>query len=525
MAYLLPAGGPVYVRVDWDNDGDYDGTYEDVSADVLPGVDAELGRDQGRILGGPKVPKGSFALTNESRRYAAEYSGSPLHGQLLPGRACVIGRTVGTTTVTMNDAVVTMNDPQALMAGQVDVPIITGRIEEPKESYGYGQRTVHVGVYGTIQRLIDTKISIAYQPAVRTGNAIVQVLVAAGLAADEYVIDGSSQVSGRDMLHWYVDDRPAWDVCREIWATEGPPAALYEDNLGRLNWEGRTYRATVPRFANVQRTFTDTDATYWFADLEYEQAVDTVVNDMRVEVEQQILSATAVVVWEYGDGTFNLTAGAATTFVVSTDAPIVTPQVPQITTDYTVPIGALASVTLTQLGPRSVSVTFTAGGSATQVAPPAGADGWQLRALPLVSVSKTVADGTVNPFDSQSAYGVHAPPQEISSSIWRSLSAAEADGMIDGYLAGYPKPRAAVRMTLVGATGLLLLEILNRQVSDRIHITDSWSGIDLDVSIEQITHQIDALGGHEAVFHCERIVELGWAQWDVDDWDEGIYGQ
>jgi hypothetical protein len=74
---IMPRLTPLFVRLDWDDDGTYTGTYDDVTADTLPGVSIELGRDQGRVIGGPKVPKASSKLLNESKRYATEYSGSP----------------------------------------------------------------------------------------------------------------------------------------------------------------------------------------------------------------------------------------------------------------------------------------------------------------------------------------------------------------------------------------------------------------------------------------------------------------
>jgi hypothetical protein len=92
------------------------------------------------VIGGPKVPKASSKLTNESRRYATEYSGSPLHGKLQPGHKITYGRWLGDDTIIGDDTIATGDDPEALGDGYAEVTIFSGRTLEPVEHYQWGQR-------------------------------------------------------------------------------------------------------------------------------------------------------------------------------------------------------------------------------------------------------------------------------------------------------------------------------------------------------------------------------------------------
>jgi hypothetical protein len=526
MPETFDATSPVYAKVDWDGDGDFLDDYEDVSADVMPGMSSERGRELGRVYGSPKIPTGSFTLTNESKRYTSPYSGGPLYGELRPGRRCVLGRQLGNDLTDMDSAVVLMDSDDVLMGGTDVIPILSGRTDAPVETYGYGRRNVQVAAYGLTQRLMDTKISILYQAALTTGHAFAQIVEQVGLGADEFILDLDAYDNGRMLLHWFVDNESAWDAMVQIWATEGPPAALYEDIYGRIVFEGRNYRTLTDRAQTVQYTFNDMDTDgYWFTDLQYSASYQSVINDMAVNVEQQIVGAGAVKVYEYGS-IVNLGAGSVQTHVIRTEGVINGLQTPQLTTDYLITSGSLASVVATLTGPREATIVWTASGSGAQVSPIVGNDnGYQVRALPILTIATITANGTLDTSASQAEYGVKKPPTEISGNIWPAISEADADGLIDGYLLSYQEPRALVTMRAVGATGPLLAALLDLEVSDRIHINDTWSGTDLDLWVEQISHQVDSLASHTVEIIGERIVEPDWGLWDEALWDQDVWGQ
>lgn len=526
MAYAPPRVTRAYVREDWDDDNTFAGTYDDLTPDTLQGVTVEIGRDQGRVTGGPKVPRAAWRLQNNHRRYATEYAGSPLHGKLRPGHKCQITRVLGdTTNATMASATIAMADAAAFMGGGAEVPILTGRTDEPKEHYRLGERVVEVSAYGTIQRLIDTKITFSNGALVNytTGAAMVQALTLAGLSGAEMVIDQDAIDNGYTLRQWIVDDEPAWDVCRAIWASSGPPAALYEDSQGRIHFEGRNYRTITSRCLNVQQWFSDTSPALFLADLEYEPSNLSVINDMTIEVETRATQINQQV-WQAG-AAVAVGAGATVDLLARVNDPIIDIDTPVVTTDYALTGTAVASITVTQLSPYTYRIRIVGGAGSATLSGVGTNTGLQLRAKPVPVVSRQQVRGTFDTAPGIAAYGKRRDPPEISGAIWKNMSEQHAAALVDGYLVAYQAPRSIVRLTLENGTPALLREMLTRQISDRIHVTDAWSGTDLDVTIEQTNHEIVSDNLHRVVFHCERVVELNWARWDISRFDTDKWGQ
>jgi hypothetical protein len=273
----------------------------------------------------------------------------------------------------------------------------------------------------------------------------------------------------------------------------------------------------------VQQTFTDTATELYFADLAYAPSYDSVVNDMTIEVQTRATQVSQKV-WEYGTSV-SVGAGITVDLLAIVNDPIIDIHPPVVTTDYLLAGTALASLTVTQLSPYTYRIRLVGGAGAATIAPIVGNSGIQLRAAPVPVISRSQVMGTFDTAPSIAAYGSHQQKDEISGSIWQNMSEPHAAALIDGYLVAYQAPRAAIVMTIENATGLLLYEMLRRQISDRIHIADSWSGVALDVTIEQIQHEITTDNLHRVTFTCERVVELNWARWDVGQWDISKWGQ
>jgi hypothetical protein len=530
MVYLMPVRTRVRVREDWDDAGDFSNPYADVSAakHLQQNVRAERGRDQGRVIGGPKVATASWSLTNESRRYASEYSGSPLSGLLVPGHKIDIARDIGDEFATWDDDRIGWDSLDALWAGTDTVTIFTGHAEKPVERYGIGQRTVAFSAFSAMQRLIDTKITVDYQASITTGAAMVLALTAAGLSSDQYLVDSDEIANGYTMLNYYVDGRSAMDACRQIWATAGPPSAFYDDGQGVIHFEGRHYRTLNSRCTSVQQKFYDqADTDYYHTDIQLDASTDSIINTMSVDVELRTTLALQKV-FDYGSPLTIGPSAVVEVFVSNTSSdPWTNIQTPDVFNDFAVGAGSLTSVVLVPLGPLTALVIFTAGGGGARIDPfPAsGNAGFQLRAQPVVVVSTTTAKGTIDTSASIAAYGKRTPKTELAGIIWKNLSITDANSLIDGYLVAYPVPRQVITVTLTAGNGHLLIEMLTRQISDRIYVFDAWSGISLDVSIEQIIHEIDNQTVHRCILTCERVVELDWGLWDVALWDVGKWGQ
>jgi hypothetical protein len=526
----LPRLGSTAVLVSWDGSGEFDGAHDDVAGAILMDttISVEVGRDQARALGRPQTAAAGWQLYNEDRTYSSEYSGSPLRGQLLPGRPAVVQDVLG-TSVLADASDVLADDPDVLAAGSESVRMFTGSTDEPKEQYGAApsDRAVQMTAIGSLAKLrAADPVTLPIQTDITTGAAMALLLAAAGLTEDEYVIDQAVINDGRLMTYWWVDRRDPFSVAIELWATEGATAALYEDQDGRLNFEGSTYLSDTARSQEVQATFVgspDSEDDLWFTGLEIVPGYQQIVNDISIDLDIRAAAVTPEVVYEE-KAAISLSAGETRTIFASVNDPLTAIVTPALTTDYTIGAGALVSVTLTVIGAVSVGITLVAGPAGATVNPPAGGTGLRLRAQPVTVLATQIAVPTVDLTESQATYGKQALDTALAP--WRCLDPDDASGVADSWFLAYGDNRPVVNLTLVNATGEHLRQILQRRVSDLIHVDDLLgSGAQLDLTIQQIRHEITGEGRHVAILGCEKSISQDWARWDIDLWDTGRWGQ
>ncbi len=517
------------VLVDWTNSGTPgDGDYDDTSADLQrePALVIETGRDGYRVFGRPRTALASGRWNNTHRRYSSENTASPLRGDLQPGRKVWISKEIG-DDVYMADTVATMADPQVLMSGRSSVRLFSGSLDQPKELYGPGpnKRFIEWRAIGALEKLQAAEsITVALQTSITTGAAALLVLAAAGLTSDEYVVDQEMIDSGRTLDYWYLDARAPFEALIELWASEGPTAAFYEDQFGRAVLEGNTYLFLTDRCNTVQQTFyASNDDGLSFVGLVPIPGYQQIVNDVRFTAEQRVVLSTTQVA-EYS-GSFDLEASEARTIIFRSEDPLSAHTTPVLTTDYTVTGTALASVTSSALGPFAVAVTFTAGAGTATVGAPAGGNGPQLRGDPLALVGTLQVGPTTDTSVSQDEFGVRSLPQSVTRP-WKGMNPTDLAGVADAWVLAYQDNRPAFEVTLVNKTGLLLYEMLARKVSDLIEVVDATeSGASKQLTIHSIRHEIRGDQYHRVTFGCEARVEQTWGRFDVDRYDVARYGQ
>lgn len=529
MSYELPRLGDTSVLVNWENTGSPgDGAYDDTTGDVVVSTPLiiESGRDADRTFGRPRSAASTWRWGNGHRRYSRENVDSPLRGNLKTGRRVWISKEIG-SDVFMADTVATMADPSAFMRGRALLRLFTGRIDEPKELYGPGARNrwVETRAIGALSKLqAAANITIPLQLNVTTGALAVLILEAAGLTTDEYVVDQEMIDNGR-LLDWaIVDDRPPFEALIDVWATEGPTSAFYEDPYGRAILEGNTYLFLTDRCNTVQATFYASSASGpAFVGLTPLPRDETIVNDVKFQAELRATGSTQQI-WEYS-GSLSLTAAEVRTIIARSQDPIVAITSPALTTDYTVSGTALASVSATILGPYSVAITFTAGAGSATVGPPAGGNGPRLRGQPLSRISTVDVVPTVDVSASQAEYGLRSLPSSIVRPM-AGLNQTDMAAVADAWVLAYQDGRPAYRVTLVNKTGQLLYQQLVRQVSDLIEIIDpTESGAAMQLTIHSIRHEIRGDHFHLTTFGCEQRVEQTWARFDSGRFDTDRYGQ
>lgn len=528
-------------ETDWTLTGDYSGDYDDVTVDVdaEAGVTITRGRDQTSGRGRARTPASSSTLRNDHKRYSAEYAGSPLADNLLPGRPHRWSAVYG-TDATMDDPSIRMEDLDTLMDGRATVRLFTGSLDELTQRPSLRERRVGVSALGSMLALKGRRITTALYETVTTGAAVVAAFQAAGLPSSLYDVDADMIANGRTMLYWYADDEDLYDVVtRLVLDTEGYPAAIYERGNGVIAVEGRNYRTLTTRSLISQATFWDRvtvtgeiamdDPTVTMDDPEilmdgagrglyhtgfrYQPGIRDVINAASVSITTRTAQASGVV-WTYGQTVTLDTSGEATVTAKPTD-PFKTAIVPSIAgSDFALSAGVV-TVALSQTSGGSTVISFTGGTSGATIT------GLRLRAVAMTPTSTVRVSNVLDTSASQTAYGVRSAQLDA----YPGLGSTEAASLCDGIVLAYRDPRPLIDVDIVNTNGRQTYQIMQREVSDRIRVIDTQTGADLELIIEQISHKIGVGRTHTTTLFCEKVVETGWGLYDIGLFDDAIYGQ
>ncbi len=500
------------VVVDWNNDADFSDTSEDVTNDVLarsaPTID--VGRDQVRELTPPMIGAASFELNNSAKTYSAEFPGSPIYGLLLPGRAAEIRASAG-GTVNYDDDVDYDSD---LVYNGDPVAIFTGIIDEPVQNPEHDKRSVSIRAFGSMTKL-QKNVSTELYEGIATGTAITNLLDAAGWSATKRDIDTGQST----LLYFWAADEDALALAIRVASTEGAGAALYEDGEGVIHFEDRTYRSLETRSTTSQATFFDlsigTEGFYeeevaydsvvpyenpygihHVSPLRYAPGFRDIVNSVSLEVTQRTVAALAVI-WTYGT-TLTLGASEVKTITAKLQSDPAKAIVCTNGVDVTVSAGSIASSTINRTSGQVITITLTAGAGGATV------NLLQLRGTSAAVSATITVSNLSDQSDSITKYGSRPLPASVS--MLTDISVAAAEGLADAIVQRYNEPLATVDMTLVNVDGSHLSEQLSRQVSDRVTIVETQTGLNNDFWIERIGHSIQMAGKrHVTVFGCAKV--------------------
>jgi hypothetical protein len=497
------------VYVDWSDAGTFTGTGENVTARVFarPGIISSRGRDQIRALTPPAAGTFQAELDNVSRDYSPENSTSPLDGLLYPGHKVRATVFIGTEVLYDSDE---LYDSDALYDGAPAYHVATNLLDDIPQNPAIGVQTVEIPSIGTLSRLVGKRISTPLYQSIPISTAMGYVLDAVGWPATDRVISTSTTT----LDWWWLDDADAWDAIQALFFSEGPGAALYEDSLGRFVFEDRTYRILETRCTTNQMTLAATDTIPPITAMTYQSGIKDIVNYCSVSYSRRTAQSLAAV-WSLGT-TVTLAAAESRSFVArsSTGDPFTGAVTPVVTTDYTVSVGSLASVTLSRTSGAQVTVTITAGGSGATVT------ALQLRAqLVTVSASGSIAN-TVDASTSISRYGL----RPFNYTTWPEISINVLQDLVNTVVTTYSVPQPMILVTAIGADDASTLALLRREVSDRISVADPTSGFASDVFIEQITVRVTDAGKVAVTFGCTKTTATGYAVWDTAEWDDGRWG-
>lgn len=496
------------VQIDWFADGDFTDPIDNVSDDVLArgGLTVEYGRDTARSTAPPMIGASDCLLNNEHRGYSPENPATERYQFIKPGRPYRVQVAFGEDRIPYRSHILYRS--HTLYRSVPIVPLFLGQTSRFEQHPEIGDRSVAVAALGAIARLQRTVISVDKKGSTRTDTAIGHVLDAAGWPASLRDLAVGDAV----MLHWWVDERSAWDVMVELIATEGAGSLIYEDPDGVLHFQNRNYRTVASRSTTSQMTFHDgTGATgYPYQTLRYDPRWEDVVTRVTADMIQREHLASGVV-WEFGTDLV-LGSSEVRTIWARPQNPFDTAITPVLTTDYTV-AGGTVSMALNWTAGASVAITVTVTSGTPTVS------GLQLRASAWAEVGKTVIVAEQTP-------DVESDAKTLKLAVWPELEPSHAQAICDSYLARYGSSLPIIELTARAEDDVMLQDLLTLRSSDRVTIVNAHLGISTDFWIERIKHTIGGGARHDLTLFLETCsaVGSGGGLWDDGLWDSAIWG-
>ncbi len=459
--------------IDWKGNGFADTAVDDVTARTLDqrtAIAAQYGHDQARQFSPISPGQLHLELNNVSRDYSPENAASPLSGFVLPGRHVQLQATVGVTTTTLYD-------------GYTDTVDIRPGINE---------RSMQVGCVDALGRLRGVQVTTPLYQGLRTGDAVSLLLDAAGWSSTARDLD----VGATYMPYWWLDNADAYQALMDLVNSEGSPALVTVDGQGRIVFKDRHHRLTDSASLTAQATWRSSGVEPCLSDpITYNHGWAEIVNAVSVEVPLRQVDPNLSAVWST-QGLLTVVAGVDLTLTATASTAFTGAVVPEQDTDYVLQSGTLA-ITLSQTSGQSTVITLSSAGGAI-------IQDLQLRAYPIDSTGITV---TVEDSSSVAQFG----PKTIESSllpVWANQY--DVFAILSLLIAKRAGRLPTLQVTMRGAgNALRLAECLGRNLSDRVHITESLTGLDSDCFIEQIAHVVDQGGAqHVTTFGVEKVPPL-----------------
>ncbi|WP_422744362.1 hypothetical protein ACN27B_08750 [Micromonospora sp. WMMD754] len=461
------------VCIDWSGDGLFTGVGEDVTARVFDRgtlLTAQYGRENGRAFDPLAGGRGGFELDNRSRDYTPENASSPLAGKLRSGRELRVRATYGGTTY-------------GLLRGYVDDVELQPALE---------QRSVQVTALDGLARLRNVRLSTPLYSAVRTGAAIGLLLDAAGWPADRRDLD----VGASTLPWWWADGVDAFAALQQILDSEGPGSRVAVDTNGTFVFRDRHHRLLRAASKTVQATWRSGGVEPCYsAPMSYNPGWRDVVNDVTYSIPVRVPSGQLENVWQMA-GTRSLADGETVALAARSGEPFFGAVPPVEGVDYT-PASGTVTTSLSRTSGQSTTVYVTAVGG------PAVIDGMAVRAYPVA----TQTEVEVHAEDAASISDIGSRqswPSEREPSL---ASLADAIAIADIILAGRARRQPTLTVTFRGGIPARLMQQLGRDLSDRVRVVDSGTGLDADCWVERIEHAVGR-GDHVTTFTVERIPKV-----------------
>lgn len=486
-------GLPTYsFAIDWNADGAYTassamlmlglmgtGGVDEATQDLISDVAISYGRDQLRQLNPASVGSAAFTLVNASRKYSPEWTASVLYGNLEPAKAMRAQVSWGGTTF----------------------PLFQGRIDDYNVKADMADRSVDFTFLDGLNDLANAQLSTPVYQVMRTGELINVILDQVGWTAGRRLDLGATVVK-----YWWAEGTDAFSAINDLVKSEGAPSIAYVAPDGTFVFHDRHHRIQSSTSITSQATFaqgpvfdcntSDPSGLHFTAPFIYAHGWRDIVNSITFDVSERNADTDPSVVWSSED-TINLSTGQSVTLEVSSTEPFIDAVTPVAGTDYIKSGAGVETIQLSRTSGASVKITILALGGNVNL------QNFQLRAkaIPVLRNIKVHRDDP----GSITTHGERTYPDQAP---WANANDAEA--IAGSILLRYAQRRPTVQLRVVTENPVHFLQIVNRTIGDRIHITNGEMGLDDDFFIEHVTHQIQRANApgrppvHSVVFGCEK---------------------
>lgn len=490
-ALITILGVPIFrFAVDWDGDGDFTGPGEDVTERVLArgSFSATFGRDQARALSPPASGRAAFTLNNTSRDYSPDNAGSPLAGDLLPARGVQ-------STVDLNGT------RHTLFRGQMD---------DYQVKVAHNDYSVDVTALDVLAQLKGAKISTPLHQGIRTGDAIGYILDAVGWPAELRDLDPGATV----IRWWWLNQEDAFDSIVKLIGSEGPGAIVHADAGGGIVFRDRLHRLLRTASTTSQATITDGADGYEpaFSAITYDHGWRDIINSVQLTVDELDPSDDFEEVWS-SPNIYNIGASATITIDVQTNDPIKPGSI-----FLTYAFSGTVTASFTQNSAQSITLSFTAGVSGALLSelivhgqPVTKRRSYNITQTDPASITK---------------YGLRSPTTAVEAP-WAGVHDADAIAQLIIGARAERLPLISVEFRGIHSETRLLQQ-LGRDLSDRVHVTETQTGLDTDFFLEQISHTVAGGAALTTTFGMEKAAMQVADVFRFDDadhgFDDGVFG-
>lgn len=474
----------IKVEIDWQKTGDFSGTGNDVTTRTLRGthqVNASYGRDLNSAFAPVVAGRGDLTLNNQSRDYTSRNPGSPLYGHIKPARPVRITRTYPAAGAAGYPATYT-----AVHGGPgVTFTLFNGHTDDQPLNPDINSKNVALSLVDWLADFRSQTISTPLYQGIRSGQAI------------EYILDHCNWDGGRDIdtgasifPWWWEDGTDALDALEKVVRSEGPPAIITIGVDGEFIFRDRHHRLRLPASNTPQDTWTSGPTGNLNLPFSVDEAWRNIINTGQITVDVRTMKEPEHV-WT-ADGIISLQVGESRTFTASSSDPFINAQAPVRDRDY-IPLGGTVITSLDRTSGGSATITVTAVGTAAYI------QDLKLQAQ-LVSTAFTTQ---VSASDATSIadYGPRSFPNDLP---WCSIP--DADAILGLAIGMHAQPLPVVVATFQCYVDRALGEfVLTRDLSDRVHITETESMLDQDFYLESIAHRLSSEYDHEVTMELAAV--------------------